>query len=141
MRPSTSLRLRVDPTLGIAVLAVGDLLALLAFVVLGATHHGGNALLLPGRVVGSVLPFWLGWLFAAFVGGLYTVDALSSLLRALGWAAPAWIVAVAIGQAFRSTALFPGNASLVFALVTLAFGGLLLLGWRGIAALVATRLF
>jgi len=134
MRPSTYLRSRVDPTVRTAALVAGDLLALLAFVVVGVDHHGFDPASRPVRVLGSVVPFWLGWFLAAFVGGLYTADALSSVRRAVGWAVPAWAGAVVVGQALRSTAAFPGNASLVFALVSLVFGGAVLLGWRGLAA-------
>jgi len=130
MRTSTYLRTRVDRRPLSAVLAVGDAIALTAFVVAGMVQHGGQPLSNPGTVAGTLAPFLLAWVAVALVGGLYTAEAARSPRRALGWTLPAWVVAVLLGHALRATPLFSGGTTVAFVLVTLVVGGVLVVGWR-----------
>ena len=135
MSVSTGLANRVDPSPRTAVLAAGDLLAILTFVAVGEATHGYNPFVAVGRVAGTMAPFVIGWALVALVGGLYARGPTSlprTALRTFGL----WIVAVAIAQALRATALFHGDAALAFALVSVGIGGALLVAWR----LLATRL-
>ena len=121
---------RVDRRPLAGLLAAGDALALTGFVVAGLVQHGGQPLSNPGAVVGTLAPFLLAWVAVALVGGLYTADAVRSVRRALGWTAPAWVVAVLLGHGLRATSLFSGGTTVAFVLVTLAVGGFLVVGWR-----------
>ena len=130
MSTSTYLRTRVDRRPLAGLLAVGDAIALAAFVVAGLLQHGGQPLSNPGAVVGTLAPFLLAWVAVALVGGLYTAEAVRSVRRVLGWTVPAWVVAVLLGHGLRATPLFDGGTTVAFVLVTLVVGGLLVVGWR-----------
>jgi hypothetical protein len=136
MATSSAVGRRVDPELSMAVLALGDLLAVLTFVVVGEITHGIDPLAQPGRVAGTLAPFLIGLAVVTIAGGLYTRDAIRSPRRAVSLIVPAWIAAVVIAQVLRSTSVFPGGAALTFAIVSVLVGGLLLLVWRLIASLV-----
>jgi hypothetical protein len=129
MSTTTYLRSRVDLRPLAGVLAVGDVLALTAFVVIGTVQHGQQPFN-PGVVAGALAPFLLAWVAVALLGGLYTADAVLSVRCALGWTVPAWVVAVLAGHAVRATALFPGGTTAAFVAVTLTVGGVLVVGWR-----------
>lgn len=120
-------------------LAIGDALALVVFILIGAVEHNIDPATYPGRIAGNVVPFLVSWYVVALVGGLYTYEAVESVRRALLWSVPAWVVAVFIAQAIRSTEYFPGSAPVAFILVSLLFGGLFLLGWRLLATVVLGR--
>lgn len=137
MRTATDVRTRVDAVPLTAGLAVGDAVAIGLFAAIGVSHHGSDPVGEPVEVLVTAAPFLVGWFLAAFVGGLFTRDAIASPGRAIGWALPAWVVAVLIGGALRWTALFPGGVSaLSFLVVTFVFGGALVVGWRLLASLV-----
>lgn len=140
MSTATYVRTRIDPEPFALVLGLGDAAAIVAFAAAGVNRHGGDPVGEPGHLAMVAIPFLIGWGLAAFLGGLYTRDAITSARRALSWAVPAWVVATLLGHALRATALFPGNTTLTFVLVTLAFGGGLVLSWRVLAALVVDRL-
>ncbi|WP_226012745.1 DUF3054 domain-containing protein [Halomicrobium salinisoli] len=141
MSTVSSLRGRIDASSLTAALAAGDVAAIALFVLLGQTMgHSMNPLANPERVAGTLAPFLIGWVVASLVGSLYTRDALRPPVRAVSWTLPAWILAVVVAQALRATALFPGGAALTFALVSIAVGGALLVGWRlAIAAVLSRR--
>lgn len=131
---------RLDRSRWTALLAVGDLLALTAFVAAGQYHHAGtNPFATPFRLLGGLAPFLIGWVVVALVGGLYTHDTLLGPRRMLSWAVPAWIVGAAIALALRATSVFPGNVVGLFPVVAIAFGGILLIGWRTVAAALIPR--
>lgn len=128
---------RLDVSRWTAVLAVGDLLALTAFVAAGQYHHAGaNPFGMPMRLLGGLAPFLIGWAVVALIGGLYTHDALLGPRRMLSWTIPAWILGVTIALLLRATEFFPGNVIGLFPVVAAVFGGLLVVGWRGVAAVV-----
>lgn len=126
---------RVEFSLRSLVLAVGDLVAILAFVLPGMERHGFPPLQYPMRALETFAPFLLGWLFAAFLGGLYTGDAIKNPRRVLSWTVPAWILALLVGHALRVVAFHGGTGSTFFA-ITLAIGGGLGVTWRVVASLV-----
>jgi len=130
MSTSTYLRSRVDARPLAGLLAVGDVLALLVFVVAGTVEHGGSPLANPGALAETLAPFLLAWVVVALLGGLYTADAVVTARRALGWTVPAWVVAVLLGHALRATPVFSGGTAPAFVVVTLVVGGVLLVGWR-----------
>jgi hypothetical protein len=138
---TTYLRSQVEPTSLAAGLAVGDILALSAFVAAGQQQHNtGLALGSPLGFLETLAPFLIGWGVAALVGGLYTEDALLTPRRAISWTLPAWVLALIIGMALRASPLFSGGAALTFVIVTLVTGGALLIGWRTLAAAALQRI-
>jgi hypothetical protein len=139
MSTGTYLRTRVEPVPSTLVLAVGDAAAIVAFIVAGEIQHNADPVGNPELVATGAAPFLLGWAVVAFFGGLYSRDAVASPRRAVSWAVPAWVVAVLLGHALRSTALFRGGTALSFVLVTMVVGGALLVGWRALAAVALGR--
>ena len=123
------------------ILVIGDLVALLLFVLVGQADHGtvnaANPLLgaLP-NVVSLAVP-WLiiAWLLRAYPRG----GAAPALPGFLGRSALAWVIAVPIGLVIRMAWLGRGGVPIPFLVVTLLVGGLFLLGWRLIYWLVAMR--
>jgi len=136
MSTATYLRTRVDRSPLIPGLLLADVGAILVFAAIGVNHHGGDPLGDLASVAWTAGPFVIGWLVVAVLAGLYTVDAVSSVGQAASWTVPAWVVAALIGQGLRATAFFPGDTALSFALVTIVFGGILVVGVRiAVAAL------
>ena len=125
---------RVELSARTALVAVGDLLAIAVFVGVGELTHGINPILNPGRFAGTLTPFYVGWLLVAGLGGLYTAAATGTVRAAVGRTFAGWVLAVGVAQALRSTAMFPGNAAVTFALVSVLVGGTLLALWRGAIA-------
>ncbi|MFT4922514.1 MAG: hypothetical protein ACI8XM_001731 [Haloarculaceae archaeon] len=136
MSTSTYFRSRVDTRPLAAVLAAGDLLALTVFIVAGASHHSERPFANPEIVIGALAPFVLAWAGVAFVAGLYTADAVISVRRAIGWTTPVWVFAALLAHGLRATPLFRGNTGVLFLLVTLAVGGVLVVGWRTLASVI-----
>jgi len=130
---------RVDPTPLSAGLAVGDVLAIGAFVVAGEIRHGTDPVANPLLVADTLAPFLLGWALAALLGGLYTTDALKNPRRVLSWTVPAWVLATLVGHGLRATELFHGGTTLGFIAVTLGLGGALVVGWRLLVAALLAR--
>jgi hypothetical protein len=123
------------------ILAVGDLLALLAFVLVGQADHNtidtANPLL---GALPNVVPLAGAWLVVAFLLRAFPKDSQQPRLPAfLGRSALAWVIAAPIGLVLRMLWLDRGAIPVPFLLVTLAAGGLFLLGWRLIFWLVFLR--
>lgn len=129
---------RIDSTQLMGGVALGDLVAITLFVVVGQYQHGGAPLARPAGVFEAAAPFYVAWVLVALVAGLYTRDATVSPRRGASWSIPAWIVTVPIALALRAVA-FPGNASLVFAAVSMLFGGILVVGWRTAVPVIERR--
>jgi hypothetical protein len=130
---------RVEANRTTAVLVAGDLLAIGGFVLAGELHHGYTIAVLVQRWGVTTATFVVGWWLLAAVGGLYTADAVRSPKQAGSWGVPAWIVGALVAQGLRATPLHPGGASLSFYLVSVAFGGGLVVGWRVAYALLRAR--
>lgn len=113
----------------VVVAAVADLTAVLAFVAAGRRSHAEGAQL-------------LGLLATA---GPFLVALAAGWAVARAWRVPSavrtgmvvWPVTVAGGLALR--AAFTGRLPPSFALVVTAVLGVLMLGWRGLAALAGRR--
>ncbi len=122
------------------ILLVGDLIAVMAFVVVGQRDHNlvneANPIL---GVLVTTVEFaapWVvaGWLLGAFrgvgegdhPGRLYA----SFLARSLN----TWLVAAPIGILIRSFALGRAVIPTMFLVAALGFGGLFVLGWRAVFA-------
>jgi len=138
---ATAVRHRVDPSPFTALVALGDLVCLVAFVLLGVTvgHENIDPTAQPLRVLGVVLTFAAGWAATSLVGGLYTAEARTSVRRAVAWTVPAWLGAAVVAQGIRATPFAPGNASLAFFLVSVGVVLALLVPWRALVSVLETR--
>jgi len=119
------------------ILLTGDLIAVAAFVAVGQEDHGLVNEATP--VLGVLLTageFGVPWLIAGLLLGAFrTGDKLtvrSLLTRSLN----TWLVAAPIGILIRSYALGRAVIPTVFLVATLGFGGVFVLGWRALFALV-----
>ncbi|MFW6435945.1 MAG: DUF3054 domain-containing protein [Halovenus sp.] len=133
---------RFDPSPLTALVAVGDLLLIGLFVILGEIQHGTPPWEKPLWALWAAetyATFLIGWLIVAFVGGLYTRDAWQFPLRAISWTAPAWITAVLIAMAIRATPLVHGSVQLTFVIVSMVVGLALLVPWRSAVAFYDSR--
>lgn len=127
----TSLKNRVNYPLETLVLALGDFALISVFIILGELQHGYNPLIEIDRVVGTALPFLIGWALTSVLTGVYMPAVYRSVRSVATRTTLAWVGAVLIGQALRATSLFPGGFALAFVLVSLGIGLALLVPWRG----------
>jgi hypothetical protein len=136
MNLSSLIRSRIDRSRLALGLGIGDLLAISGFVIAGEYRHGIDPLVFPG-VVGETLAVFLGgWAIAAVLGGLYTSDALKNPRRVLSWTVPAWVFATLLTHGFMAVTSFHGGTELSFVAVTLGFGGIAVVGWRLVLAIL-----
>ncbi|MCY3904070.1 MAG: DUF3054 domain-containing protein [Caldilineaceae bacterium] len=112
------------------VLAIGDLLALVVFVILGRIVHAGSGpidwLANAPRIAA---PFLLGWVIAAPVFSAYARANAPWTGRFLLNSAFTLIAADLIAFAVRGY-LFSDSVTVPFVLTAFAFTALLVLGWR-----------
>jgi len=118
----------------VARFAVGDVVAILAFVTVGEYQHNEylfSASRLPelgAHLAGAGIPFLVGWIVGSWALSAY--GDLDSWQRLVGTTLGAWLVADVVGQLLRGTAAFPGDASVTFFAVAGLFGAVFLLIWR-----------
>lgn len=125
---------RVDLSGRTGLLALGDLAAILLFVTLGEIQHGFSPVGQFGRLLGTLTPFLLGWIVVSLVSRQYTRAVQTSVRSAVLRTFATWLPAVVIAQALRGTAVFHGDASLAFGVVSAIVGGGLLCLWRALAS-------
>lgn len=135
MRLPSWLRSRVDRSALALGLAVGDAVAIGGFVVVGEVHHGHAPLANAGHVAETMAIFFMGWAVAAVLGSLFTADAVKNFRRVFSWTVPAWVTATLLIHLTRLVSSH-GGTDWTFAAVTLVIGGVMVVGWRVIAALV-----
>lgn len=116
-------------------IAVGDLVVLLAFLLVGTARHStlGPIELLqaePLVFVNAAAPFIAGWLIAAPLVGAYSPGGGSAPNSSIPLAIRSWVPAVVIGLLIRVTPLIDGGFDPVFALVLLVGGAVVLSLWR-----------
>ncbi len=130
MSSVSGLRSRIDTSAVSPALVVGDLLAILAFVVVGEISHGINPVKMPVRTAGTFVPFAIGWLVVGSLVGGYRRGIGSSPLRTVGLTTLSWLFSDVAAQALRNTTFFHGSASLSFFVVSFIAGTVFLLAWR-----------
>jgi hypothetical protein len=122
-----------------AILMAGDTLAFMLFAALGRASHSeaaGLAAIL--QVAETAAPFAIGWFAVAPFAGAYRGEVIEQPRRMLARSALAWLLAWPLGLLLR--ALIRQTAiPLSFAIVTLIINMLILLGWRGVYAWLASR--
>jgi hypothetical protein len=120
----------VDTSPRTLAVAIGDVALILLFITLGELQHGYDLLAQPERVVGTALPFLIGWGVASVLAGVYAPQTYRSLRRSAVRTVLAWVGAVLVGQTLRATSLFHGDFAVAFMLVSLGVGLVLLVPWR-----------
>lgn len=121
---------RVAAARWVALLAIGDLIALLAFAAAGEYRHGGTLL----ATIETALQFGVGWLVVATAAGAYGPRALEGVRRAALLGAGAWAIAAVVGALVRLATEPGAGISPVFVAVTIAVGAGIFGAWRGAAA-------
>ena len=123
----------------IATLATGDLVAFNIVTAIGLLSHGEltglNAL---GQVAIIAAPFAIGWFLIAPFAGAFRADIAGQPQRILPRAALAWLIALPIGLLLWSL-IRQKEIQPAFAVVTFITNLIVLLGWRGAFAWLATR--
>lgn len=123
---------RIDRSTTSLTVAVGDIILIGLFVLAGELRHYPLDFLVanPGRILGTALPFYIGWAIVAVVLGAYSQTARESPSRAAVIAGGAWILAAVIGHGLRGTSFFHGDFAVAFFLVSIGVGLVLLIPWR-----------
>jgi hypothetical protein len=122
-----------DADTNAGLLALGDLLTVLAFVSFGSYYPHGNTD--PLHAVYVAVPFLFGWFVVAPLAGAYTAypSQRNEAFSLLG----TWLVAALVGLGLRSTGFFPGSSPPSFGFVMVVVGGGSFLLWRlGIARFI-----
>jgi hypothetical protein len=120
-------------------LALGDVLALGLFVLIGQREHellGEGAAL---RLLLNTLYFAVPWLVAAALLGAYRTGPGASARHFFGRSLNAWLVAGPLGLLLRAYARDIAVIPAIFMLVALSMGGLFLLAWRLLYYLIQRR--
>jgi hypothetical protein len=114
-------------------LAVGDLIALIALLTVGALNHSTAEFLSanPLYLLEVYAPFLIAWALVAPLVGAYSAGAVETAKSSVPLAVRSWIPAAVVGLALRAF-VFRGGAALAFAIVMLALGSLALGGWRAL---------
>lgn len=123
----------------VALLAIGDLIALLLFATIGrANHHESQSI---GAIITTAAPFVIAWFICAPWLGAFgrTGSAATTQPRPLlTRTAIAWVVAWPVAFILRGL-VFHGDITLAFIIVAFVFNAIFLLGWRGIASFALWR--
>ena len=110
--------------------AVLDAALVVVFVLIGRASHGED--LAPSGVLGTAWPF-----LAAGVGGWIVARAWRAPSRVVPTGLMVWGVTIVVGMVLR--ALTGEGVVVPFVITTAIILGILLLGWRGIAAVAVRR--
>lgn len=122
------------------VLALGDLLALLLFLIIGEIQHNmlGSPELIPNLftqlvAIGAAW-FVLAWALKAVPAQPFSAKSF------LGRSALAWLFAAPAGIVLRAILLGDAAILMPFVFAATGFGGLIVLGWRAIYAIARTMI-
>ena len=112
------------------VLLSGDVLALLAFVLVGLSSHQMTSNV-AANLMRIAAPLLIGWFAVAPLIGAYRLPGPGTRGAFLLRSVLAWPLGIGVGLLLRNT-VFGSPFSPVFAIITLGFTGLFLLGWRAL---------
>ncbi len=113
-------------------IAVGDLVVLLAFLLVGTLEHWTFEQLQADPTIYLLVagPFILGWLICAPLIGAYSPGGGSAPNSSIPLAIRSWIPAALIGLLIRVVAMPDRGADIIFAVIMLVGGALILSIWR-----------
>ncbi|MDX1523901.1 MAG: DUF3054 domain-containing protein [Anaerolineae bacterium] len=115
-----------------AWLVIGDMAALLIFVLVGRRNHSLSISDI-GAILATAAPFWIGWFVVAPWFGLFRPDVCRSGRRWLPRLLLAWAIGGSLALILRTVFLgrpILGGVSLPFAIVTFVVTTVLLIVWR-----------
>ncbi|MGM0448959.1 MAG: DUF3054 domain-containing protein [Methanobacteriota archaeon] len=114
-------------------LAVGDLIALIVLLTIGAINHSSVEFLSsnPLYLLEVFAPFLIAWALIAPLVGAYSAGAVETAKSSVPLVLRSWIPAAVVGLALRAF-VFRGGAALAFAVVMLVLGSVALGGWRAL---------
>ena len=118
------------------IVAGGDVLLIVAVVIVGQLSHDISPVSDPLRTAGTVLPFLVGWLLLAGLLDLYRGPRIEDLQTAIRSVLAAWFGAVGVGLVGRTSPSVEGGAAWPFGLVITGTVLAVLLPWRLVAARV-----
>jgi len=121
---------RVVFTRRMVTVATIDLVAIGGFVALGELRHAGTL----AAGIETFAQFLGGWLLAAVLFRAYTPRSISTPRRALLVGGGTWTVAAVLGQLIRIIVDPLASFAPSFVLVSIAAGGVLVAGGRGLIA-------
>ena len=113
------------------ILLLGDVLALLIFIILGQLEHQTVDL---WRALLQTALFGLPWLIAGWLLGIFPKGQILQLRFMLLRALNVWFVAAPLGLMLRAWALNRPAIPTIFMLTTYGLGAIFVLGWRLIFA-------
>ncbi len=113
-------------------IAVGDLIALLVFLLAGTLQHWTLEQLQadPTIYLFAAGPFLVGWLLCAPLIGAYSPGGGSAPNSSIPLAIRSWIPAALVGLVIRVVAIPDRGADIVFAVIMLVGGVVVLSVWR-----------
>ncbi|MFT4903754.1 MAG: hypothetical protein ACI8UR_000301 [Natronomonas sp.] len=113
-------------------IAVGDIIALLAFLLAGTLQHSTitEIQMNPEIYLFAAGPFILGWLIAAPLIGAYSPGGGSAANSSIPLAIRSWVPAAIIGLVVRVVAVPERGFAPVFAGIMLVGGAVVLSVWR-----------
>jgi hypothetical protein len=131
MTDSSFLATRLDR--GAVPLAVGDLLALIVLLTVGALNHSTAEFLSsnPLYLLEVFAPFLIAWALVAPLVGAYSAGAVETAKSSVPLAVRSWIPSAILGLGLRAF-VFRGGAAPAFAVVMLVLGSVALGGWRAL---------
>jgi hypothetical protein len=131
MADSSFLASRLDR--GAVPLAIGDFVALIALLTVGALNHSSAAFLSsnPLYLLEVFAPFLIAWALVAPLVGAYSAGAVETAKSSVPLAVRSWIPAAVLGLALRAF-VFRGGAAPAFVVVMLVLGSIALGGWRAL---------
>lgn len=115
------------------ILLIGDLLALLSFVITGGIHHNRDMTI--RYIFDTAYPFVISWVVVGYFVGAFSVNVLHKRSSMVWRTLMSWFIASIVGIAIYSWARGV-LVNMDFILVTFAMTLLLIGGWRIIFTLV-----
>ncbi|MGM0682835.1 MAG: DUF3054 domain-containing protein [Halobacteriota archaeon] len=131
MADSSFLATRLDR--GAVPLAIGDLIALIVLLTVGALNHTTVEFLSsnPLYLLEVYAPFLIAWVLVAPIVGAYSAGAVETAKSSVPLVIRSWIPAALVGLALRAF-VFRGGAAPAFVVVMLVTGTVVLGGWRAL---------
>lgn len=114
------------------LLALGDWLVILLFVVVGQTDHNMLGMAALPSLLITTLSLAVPWTIVAVLLGGYRPQTAAGLVAWIGRCLTIWLVAAPLGLIVRALLRGQSTIILVFMIVLMGVGGLFIVGWRAI---------
>ncbi len=114
------------------LMAAGDWLVLLLFVLIGQRDHNITGAGAIPSLITTTLSVAIPWTLASLLLGGYRPQTAAGLWPWLGRVLTIWLVAAPLGLIIRALLRGQGAIPVPFMLVMIGVGGLFVLGWRAL---------